>query len=92
MVEKSFIKDPDATLDYAFDWSTYWLQDDESIISHIVTVSSGLTKDMESENSGIVTVWLSGGNVGENYEVSCRIVTSFGRTDDRTIKIMVRER
>lgn len=92
MVERSFIKDPDAVLDYAFDWSTHWLQDGDTIESYEVTASSGLTKDSDSENDGIVTVWLSGGDVGENYEVSCKIVTSLGRTDARTIKIMVRDR
>ena len=92
MVEKSFIKDPDATLDYAFDWITHWLQDDETIDSYTVTVASGLTKNIDSEDSGIVTAWLSGGTAGETYEVACKIVTNLGRIDERTIKIMVRER
>ena len=87
----SFVS-PDATLDYAFDWSTHWLQDDETIDSYTVTVSSGLTKDNDSESSGTVTVWLSGGTAGETYEVACKIVTSLGRTDERTIEIIVRER
>jgi len=92
MVEKSFVKDPDATLDYAFDWSTHWLQDGETIDSYTVTIASGLTKDSDSESSGTVTVWLSGGTAGETYEVACKIVTSHGRTDERTIEIIVRER
>jgi len=68
------------------------LQDDETIDSCTVTVSSGLTKDSDSEDSGIVTVWLSGGTAGEAYEVACKIVTSLGRTDERTVEIIVRER
>ena len=68
------------------------MQDDETIDSYTVTVSPGLTKDNDSEDSGIVTVWLSGGDVGENYEVACKIHTNLGRIDERTIKIMVRER
>ena len=92
MVEESFMKDPDAVLDYAFDWATNWLQDGETISSHVVTVETGLTKDSDSESSGVVTVWLSGGTVGERYDVGCRIVTSLDRTDERTIRITCRER
>lgn len=92
MTEESFVKDPDAVLDYAFDWNANWLQTDESISSHVVTVETGLTKDSDNEASGVVTVWLSGGTAGERYDVGCEIVTSLGRTDERTIRITVRER
>lgn len=86
-----FKKDPDAVLDYAFDWSS-WLATGETISSHTVTVSSGLTKDSDSESSGIVTVWLSGGTAGTWYTVACEIVTSAARTDERTMRIQVQNR
>ena len=84
-------KDPDAVLDFAFDWSS-WLAESETINTYTVTVESGLTKDSDSQANGKVTVWLSGGTAGNWYSVACRIVTSAGRTDERTMRIRVEER
>ena len=93
MVDKTFPKDPDAVLDYKFDWkSENWLGAAETITARTVTVETGLTKDSDSEAAGIVTVWLSGGTAGESYSVACEIVTSDLRTDERTIQIDVMER
>ena len=88
-----FYKDPDAVLDFNFDWSD-WLDSgaSETISSRTVTVESGLTKDSDSESDGIVTVWLSGGTAGEQYKVECEITTSATRTDERTIVVRVQER
>jgi len=87
-IEAIFEKDPDAVLDYSFDWSD-WLCDSETISSTVITVASGLTKDSDSESDGIVTIWLSGGTAGTSYTVACKIVTSSSRTDERSITIMV---
>ena len=84
-------KDPDAVLDYVFNWSA-WLENGETISSHTITVGSGITKDSDSESSGIVTIWLSGGTHGNDYLVECEVVTSMGRTDERSINIRCRER
>ena len=96
MAEKTFVKDPDSVLDYAFDWNDEdegpWLQSGELITAHSIMVETGITKDSDSESSGVVTVWLSGGTAGERYTVSCEITTSLGRTDNRSIRITVRER
>ncbi len=91
MTEAIKTKGPDAVLDYPFDWNT-WLATGETISSHTVTVDTGLTKDSDSESGGIVTVWLSGGTAGTNYNVACKIVTSSSRTEERSMTIMVRER
>jgi hypothetical protein len=87
-----YTKDPDAVLDFAFDWATNWLATGETISSHTITVETGLTKDSDSESSGVVTVWLSGGEAEEEYDVACKIVTSAGRTDERTMTIRVKNR
>lgn len=91
---ETFTKDPIAVLDYAFDWATNWLDSDnsETISSHTITTETGLTKVSDSESAGVVTVWLSGGTAGKNYTVACKIVTSAGRTDERSITIQVRNR
>ena len=88
---KYFKKDPDATLDFSFDWSD-WLESSETISSYTVTVDSGITKDSDSQASGIVTVWLKGGTAGQSYSVACKITTSDSRIDERTIEIFVTDR
>lgn len=98
----SFTKDPEAVLDYTFDWkplthgvaaaTSDWLATGETISSYTVTAQTGLTKDSDSQADGVVTVWLSGGTAGINYKVACKIVTSAGRTDERSIWIKVVER
>ena len=97
-----FLKDPNAVLDYKFDWKaltnengdTDWLDSDETISTRTVTADTGITKDSDAltDTNTSVVVWLSGGTAGVDYEVACKIVTSASRTDERTIKIQVRER
>lgn len=88
-----FVKDPSAVLDYKFDWSD-WLASGETIISKTITAEDGITVDSSSieDDATSVVVWLSGGTATENYEVTCQITTSAGRTDERTAKWYVRER
>ena len=85
------LKDPSAVLDYVFDW-TGWLAAAETITDHTITADTGITVDSSTESDGKVTVWLSGGTAGINYKVACKITTSAGRTDERTIWIKVVER
>jgi hypothetical protein len=85
------LKDPSAVLDYVFDW-TEWLATGETIDNYTITADTGITVDSSTEDTGKVTVWLSGGTAGINYKVACKITTSAGRTDERTIWIKVVER
>ena len=85
-----FIKDPSAVLDYAFDWSA-WLGDD-TITSHTVTAASGVTVASSTATTTAVTAWVSGGTAGQTYTVTNRIVTTGGRTDERTITLQVIDR
>ena len=87
----TWIKDPDSVLDHAWDWSA-WLAPDETIVSHEILVTHGqATIDSSSEDDGIVTAWLSAAEP-RRVRVTCRITTSQGRTDDRTITLIVTER
>ena len=85
------LKDPSAVLDYAFDW-TEWLASGETITDHTITADTGITVDSSTESGGKVTVWLSGGTAGINYKVACKITSTAGRTDERTIWIKVTDR
>ena len=86
------LKDPSAVLDYVFDWKEEWLATGETIADHTITADTGITVDSSTEDAGKVTVWLSGGTAGINYKVACKITTTAGRTDERTIWIKVVER
>lgn len=97
-----YYKDPSAVLDYRFDWRALtngtgksdWLASGETISTHTVTATTGLTVDSSSltDTSSSVTAWLSGGTAGETYTVTCQIVTTAGRTDERSITIIVAQR
>lgn len=86
----SYFKDPDAVLDYVWDWDA-WLGSD-TISSHSIIAESGITVDSSSTTTTVVTAWLSGGTVNTDYNVVCRIVTAGGRTDDRTSVIRIRSK
>lgn len=85
-----YVKDPASVLDYVWDW-TSWLGDD-TILSSTWTVPAGLTKTSQVNTSTTATVWLSGGTAGQSYAVTNRITTTQGRTDERTMQIVVRDR
>lgn len=86
----SFTKDPDANLDYSIDW-TSWLAGD-TILTSTWSVESGLSLGTETNTSTLSTVWISGGTIGHSYIAVNRIVTTGGRTDDRSILIMVKQK
>ena len=85
------VKDPDAVLDYAFDWSG-WLSEGESIASHEIT-ASGVTIITSSEAAGLVTLWVEGGAANTIARITNRITTNNDppRTDERTAAIRIRE-
>ena len=87
----TFYKDPDAVLDYEYNWAA-WLPAGDTITSYTVTIEDGLTKDSDTGTSTAVTFWVSGGTIGETYECTVHIVTAEGREDDRTRTIKVIER
>ena len=99
----AFTKDPDAVLDWYFDWAALsngtgesdWLAGGESIVDHTVTAApAGLTVESSAIVNGgtAVQVWLSAGVAGQRYTVACRVTTSAGRTDERTAQVNVRQR
>lgn len=87
----NFIKDPDAVLDYAVDWSA-WLASGETITASTWTVDTGLTKNSDTHSTTATVAWLSGGTVGVSYLCVNHITTSAGRQDDRTLTIVAHQR
>lgn len=87
----SIIKDPGATLDYTFDWTDWLALVADTIASYSVTVD-GVTKTSDARVGALVTVWVSGGTLGGVGSATCHVTTTGGRTDDRTIYFLIRER
>lgn len=97
----TILKDPDANLDYTFNW-TLWLDDVLDTIfskqalefaaddgTHITIVSSSI--DVTNKK---VIIQLSGGTINKIYQVTCRI-TTLGppvRVDDRSIYVKIKDR
>ena len=88
-------KDPDAVTDYKFDWSR-WLAEttssSDTISSSSWTADTGLTIDSDANDTTSATVWVSGGTAGTAYRLTNQIVTTGGRTEDRTLTVVCRER
>ena len=88
-------KDPDAVLDYVFDWKAKtngtgdsdWLQSSEIIADFTVTPTDGVTVDLSELINGntAVRVWLSGGTPRSVQKVACKVTTNNGipRTDEK---------
>lgn len=86
----TFVKDPNATLDYVWDWST-WLTTGETITTHTCT-GTGVTVSSSSHTGTTVTAWVTGGTGLTTASVTCHVVTSAGRADDRTLTFDITDR
>lgn len=87
-------KDPGGKLDYPYKW-TEWLDAvSDTIFTATITADPGITIEsyMILPGNKIVTVWVSGGTVGQTYKVTCHIVTAGGREDERTIYVVVKQK
>lgn len=87
----ALLHDPDARLDSSWDWSA-WLSAGETITTATVAPVAGLTISEVAVYGGKPTVWINGGTAGQTYAVTCHIVTTAGREDDRTLKLICQER
>ena len=84
-------KDPQAVLDYTFDWAD-WLPSGDTISSVAWEVSPGVTIASVSNTTTTATIWLSGGTEGQKASVRCRITTAAGRVEDATEVLHLRQK
>ncbi|WP_445520410.1 phage fiber-tail adaptor protein [Streptomyces sp. NEAU-174] len=89
----NFVKDPQALLDYTWDWSA-WLADvSDTISTATVTVPAGLTAvGAPTVGDTAVTQRVSGGTVDAAYAMVCQITTAGGLIDERSIYLTIGER
>lgn len=88
----AYKKDPNATLDYTFDWSAWLTPIADTIASVVWVLTSGITKVSESHTTTTATAFVSGGVLDATEELTCRITTAGGRVDDRTIFLDITNR
>lgn len=91
---KTFVKDPDATLDYSVDWSLFLAGADDDTILTATWVdydTDDLTVTDAGHQAGVHTGFISGGTLGSTYTVTSRITTAGGRINDETIVLLIRE-
>lgn len=85
----SFKKDPDATLDYTVNWAD-WLTPIADTISTVTWIpGAGLTVVSQSNTATEATAFVSGGTLDDSHILTCRITTTGGRTDDRSITLKI---
>lgn len=85
-----FIHDPNAKLDYPFDWSIY-LGGDTISASNFSANDPGIVIESDEFDDTSATVWLSGGTVDKRYAITNHVTTVGGREDDWTIYILIKE-
>lgn len=90
-------KAPSEILDYKYDLTAELAGRlpngaDDTISTATWTVPTGLTLTASSFTASTATVWLSGGTIGNLYEVSLDVVTVGGRTYHRSFKLPVDDR
>lgn len=85
-------KDPDEDKDYVVGWAKHL--EGDTIFSSSWIIPDGITKFSESFTPSTAKVWLRGGTLGSNYEITNRIVTNNDppRKLDQTITVRVRKR
>jgi hypothetical protein len=84
-------KDPDALLDYTFDWTPFLETISDSIETVTYQLSAGLTQTRISNTQTQARSFVSGGVLGTTGSITCRISTVAGRVDERTIYLKIEQ-
>lgn len=88
---QSHIKDPAAVLDYWLDWGT-WLVPGEALLTSTWTTTGTTVLGASAIFGALTQVWVSGGTRGEALTLTNQVTTSDGRTDERSLSLLILER
>lgn len=89
----NIIKDPEARLPYTWNWTSWLAGEGDTIDGATVLLPPGLTAIGEPViDGGFVTQRVAGGTVGLVYRMICRITTTGGLADDRSIHLTIMDR
>jgi len=84
-------KDPNAVLDYTFDWTPFLTNISDVIQSVTYLISAGLTQTRAINTLTLAHSYVGGGVIGTTESITCRITTVGGRVDDRTIFLKIEQ-
>jgi|11_taG_2_1085331.scaffolds.fasta_scaffold28574_2 hypothetical protein len=95
--DATFSKAPDEILDFTIQYQLSNAAGDylfrnsaDTISSSTWIVPAGITQT-KAQNTGLsTTIWLSGGSLGNTYELVNKITTTGGRTKQRTIRVRIK--
>lgn len=88
MIRNAPPKHPDSSKWYWLDWSADELQN-ATITGSTWTLPAGITKDAEIQSGYRVGIRLSGGALGEAYELLNQITTDSNETLHETLRITI---
>jgi hypothetical protein len=88
------VKDPQARVDHAIDWSAYLAG--QSLVASLWTVApqeeGGLAIEASAFETQRTSARLNGGRVGHVYRLTNRVTLSDGQVDERSVTMRVEER
>jgi hypothetical protein len=96
-----FVKDPDANIVYGIDWTDYLGSATitaKDVTIETITGDSAALQFPTDESTDVtvsgkqVNIRLSGGTVGNEYNVDCKITTNGGDTDSRRFRIVIKRK
>lgn len=82
-------KDPDATEDFAIDWSGRLGAD--TLTASTWTLPDGLVSVSETSNATQTAIFVSGGSCHRVYRLVNHVVSAGGRSFDQTLRIRIRQ-
>lgn len=89
----TFLKDPNAVLDYTINWDDGYLEAGETISTStwavIPSTVGGVAIDSDTNDTTTATVTISAGKGGAWYLLENTVVTSEGRTEIRNVYVIV---
>lgn len=85
-------KDPNSVERHGMDWSGWLPEGDTIAVEAVFADSDAVTIDQVTEAAGVVCWRIEGGLDEGDYIITCRITTSSGLMDDRSVRVPVRQR
>lgn len=85
-------KDPNATLDYTFDWGEYLALISDTLALAEFLVDGTLVVVSQTFTPTAAQAFVSGGTIDDTETLTCRITTTGGRIDDRSVYLKIIDR
>jgi hypothetical protein len=84
-------KSPNDLLDYDFDF-VRWMADDDRVVDAAANIAGiSATVEKVTFDTNTVRVWINGGKIGEQGQMSVLITTDQGRKKETAVQLRIRE-